>query len=65
MNLSVVHQLDIGINYLVPTDDIRPAKITLKGVKELGLEESVWCNKEVHYMHELQREIKNLIQLNS
>ena len=81
---------------------LKPAKITLKGAKELGLEESVWCNKElkrhcapkracfyadadvkvlvnspfgtlvtddvnrteVHYMHELQREIKNLIQLN-
>ena len=86
-----------GITYL------KPAKITLKGVRELGLEESVWCNRElkrhcapkracfyadadvkvlvnspfgtlvtddvnrtkVHYMHELQREIKNLIQLNS
>ena len=84
-------------------EHLKPAKITLKGVKELGLEESVWCNKElkrhctpkracfyadadvkvlvnspfgtlvtddvnrteVHYMHELQREIKNLIQLNS
>ena len=81
---------------------LKPAKITLKGVKELGLEESIWCNRElkrhcapkracfyadadvkvlvnspfgtlvtddvnrteVHYMHELQREIKNLIQLN-
>lgn len=84
-------------------EHLKPAKITLKGVRELGLEESVWCNKEskrhctpkracfyadadvkvllnspfgtlvtddvnrteVHYMHELQREIKNLIQLNS
>ena len=82
---------------------LRPAKITLKGVRELGLEELVWCNRElkrycmpqkacfyadagvkvlvnspfdtlvtndinrteVRYIHELQREIKNLIQLNS
>lgn len=80
---------------------IRPAKITLKSVRELGLEE-LWCNPKlkshctqrracfyadadvkvlvnspfgtlvtddvnrakVHYMHELQREIKNLIKLN-
>lgn len=80
---------------------IRPAKITLKSVRELGLEE-LWCNPklkshctprracfyvdadvkvllntpfgtlvtddvnrtEVHYMHELQREIKSLIKLN-
>ena len=84
-------------------EHLKPAKITLKGVRELGLEESVWCNRElkrhcqpqracfyadadvkvlvnspfgtlvtddvnrteVHYIHELQREIKNLIQLNS
>lgn len=89
--------------FYASTEHLKPAKITLKGVKELGLEESVWYNKElkrhctpkracfyadadvkvlvnspfgtlvtddvnrteVHYMHELQREIKNLIQLNS
>ena len=84
-------------------EHLKPAKRTVKGVKELGVEESAWCNRElkrhcapkracfyadadvkvlvnspfdtlvrddvnrteVHYIHELQREIKNLIQLNS
>ena len=95
MNLSVVHQLDIGINYLVPTDDIRPAKITRKSLKECGFEDPIfknckgkcylytgtkvhlllkdsacgnkignvlqvpWEHKQVRYMHEVQRWIKD------
>ena len=44
MNLSVVKQLDCGINYLVQTDDIQPAKITRKSLKECGFEDHVFKN---------------------
>lgn len=53
MNVSVVQQLDCGINYLAPTEDIRPAKITRKSLKECGFEDPVFKNcKGKCYLYE-------------
>lgn len=41
--LATVQELGTGIRFLTEKEDIRPAKITLKGVKLLGLKE-VTCS---------------------